>query len=133
IDALSDVDRLLAYDVEYAASSAVEANFRAGVADVDDDVADDLFQIDPGAGGDFAGDDGHAGLDQGLTGHAGVFVLGDDGVQYGIGNLVGDLVRVPFGHGLGGENRVFAHLAVSCYRWVRRLSAAGRVKARAWI
>ncbi len=133
VDALGDVHRLLADDVDDAACGAVETDLRAVVADVDDDVAYQLLQVDPGAGGDFAGDDGHAGLDQGLAGHAGVLVLGDDSVQHGIGNLVGDLVRVPFGHGFGGENRVFAHLTVSCYRWVRRSSAAGRVKARAWI
>jgi hypothetical protein len=30
-------------------------------------------------------------------------VLGEDGVEHGVGNLVGDLVRMAFGNGFGGE------------------------------
>jgi hypothetical protein len=37
---------------------AVEADIRRVVADVDDDFADELFEVDPGTGGDFAADDG---------------------------------------------------------------------------
>jgi hypothetical protein len=44
-----------------------------------------------------------AGLDQGLAGDAGARVLREDGVEHGVGDLVGDLVRVAFGDGLGGE------------------------------
>ena len=33
-------------------------------------------------------------------------VAREDGVQHGVGDLVGDLVRVPFGNGLGGEQVV---------------------------
>lgn len=109
VDALGDVHRLFADDVHHGAGGAVETDVGAVVADVDDDLAHQLFQVDPGGGGDFAGDDGDAGLDQGFAGYAGVFVLGDDGIKDGVRNLVGDLVRMPFGHGLGGE-RVFAHL-----------------------
>src|SRR5690606_21573414 len=61
VHALGDVHRLLADDVQYAAGGAVEADVGAGVADVADDIADDLLQVDPGTGGDFAGNDGHAG------------------------------------------------------------------------
>ena len=42
-------------------------------------------------------------FNHGFTGDAGVFVLGDDGVEHGIGNLVGDLVGMAFGDGLGGK------------------------------
>ncbi len=113
VDALGDIHRLLADDVDDAAGGAVETDLRAVVADVDDDIAHQLLQVDPGAGGHFTGNDGHTGLDQGFAGHAGVLVLGDDGVEHRIGDLIGDLVRMPFGYGLGGENRVFAHLSVS--------------------
>ncbi len=133
VDALGDVHRLLADDVDDAAGGAVETDFRAVVADVDDDVAHQLLQIDPGRSGDFTGNDRHTGLDHGFAGHAGMLVLGDDGVEHRIGDLVGDLVRMPFGHGLGGKNRVFAHLSVSYYRWVSRSSGADREKYRAWI
>ncbi|MCY1418282.1 hypothetical protein D9M71_338370 [compost metagenome] len=110
VDALGDVHRLLADDVHHGAGGAVEADVGAVVADVDDDLAHQLFQVDPGRSGDFAGDDGDTGLDQGFASYAGVFVLGDDGIKDGVRNLVGDLVRMPFGHGLGGEKGVFAHL-----------------------
>ena len=74
-----------------------------------DHLAHQLLEIDPGRGGDLAGDDGHTGLHQGLAGHASLLVAGDDGIQHRIGNLVGDLVRMSFGHGLGSEQGVFAH------------------------
>ncbi|MOA28895.1 hypothetical protein D3C78_1498720 [compost metagenome] len=112
VDALVDVRGLLADDVDDAAGGAVVADVGAVVADVDDHVAHQLLEVDPRAGGDLAGDDGHAGLHQGLAGHAGVLVLGDDGVEDGIGDLVGDLVRMAFGHGLGGEKGIFAHQSV---------------------
>src|SRR5690606_438599 len=51
VDALGDVHRLLADDVDDAAGGAVEPDLRAVVADVDDDVAYQLLQVDPGAGG----------------------------------------------------------------------------------
>jgi hypothetical protein len=67
------------------------------VADVEDDLARQRFEVDPGAGGDFAGDDGDTGLDHGFAGDAGALVLRQDGVENGVGDLVGDLVRVAFG------------------------------------
>ncbi len=110
VHALGDVYRLFADDVHHGAGGAVEANVGTVVADVDDDFAHQVFQVDPGRRSDFAGDDGDTGLDQGFAGYAGVFVLGDDGIKDSVRNLVGDLVRMPFGHGLGGEKGVFAHL-----------------------
>ena len=119
VDALVDVRRLLADDVHHAASGAVETDVGAGVADVADHVTNDLLQVDPRAGGHFASNDGNTGFDQGLNGNASVLVLSNDGVQHRIGDLVGDFVRMPFGHGLGGEKGVFAHLDdfPECYRW----------------
>ena len=59
-------------------------------------------------GGDFAGDDRGAGLHHRFAGHAGALVLRQDRVEDGVGDLVGDLVRVAFGDGFGGEE-VAAH------------------------
>src|SRR5690606_10578504 len=103
VHALRDVRALLADEVEHAAGRAVEADVAGVIPDVEDHLARQRLQVDPGAGGDLAGDDRHAGLDHGLAGYAGALVLGQDRVEHGIGDLVGDLVRVPFGHGLGGE------------------------------
>src|SRR5690606_21924726 len=105
VHALVDVRRLLADQVEHAAGGAVETDVGRVVANVQDHLAGRGFQVDPGRGGDLAGDDRHAGLDHGLAGHARALVLGQDGVQHGVGDLVGDLVRVAFGDRLGGEKR----------------------------
>src|SRR5690606_9726427 len=131
VHALVDVGGLFANDIDDAARGAVEADVRAGVTDVADHLAGDLFQVDPGAGGHFAGDDGHAGLDQVSHRIAGGLVLSDDGVEHGIGNLVGNLVRMAFRDGFGGKNRVFADLSVSCSdRSVRVLRESGLAKCR---
>jgi len=50
------------------------------------------------------GDDREAGGDEGLARHAGGRVLGDDGVQNSVGDLVRDLVGMTFRHRLGGEH-----------------------------
>ena len=46
---------------------------------------------------------GDAGLDQRLAGDARALVLREHGVEHRVGDLVGDLVRMSFGDGLGGE------------------------------
>ena len=101
VNALCDVGRLLADGVENAASGAVKANVGAVVADIDYGLAYQIFQIDPGGSRHLTGEDDHAGFNQRFAGDAGVFVLGDDGVQDCIGNLVGDFVRMPFGYRFG--------------------------------
>ena len=110
VNTLVDVRGLLADDVHHAAGRAVEADVGAGVADVGDHVTNDLLQVNPGRSGDFAGDDCYAGFHQSLARHTGELVFSNDGVQHRVRNLVGDFVRMPFRHGLGGEKGVFAHL-----------------------
>ncbi len=109
IDALGDFDALLADQVEHPAGLAVETDVGGGIADIHDHLAHQLLEIHPGGGGDLAGHDGDTGLDQGLAGHTGILVPRDQGIEHGIGNLIGNLVRVSFGHGLGGKQGVFAH------------------------
>ena len=45
---------------------------------------DQFFEVDPGAGGDFAADDGHAGLDEGFARDVRSRILLQDGVQHSI-------------------------------------------------
>src|SRR6185437_13265032 len=116
IHALVDVRRLLADQVDHAAGGAVEADVAGVVADVDDHLAGDRLEVDPRIGGDLAGDDRHAGLDHGFAGHARARVLRDDRVEHGIGDLVGDLVRMAFGDRFGGE-QVVGHRGI--YPFVR--------------
>ena len=113
IDTLCNVDRLLADDIEHAAGGAIEAHVGGVVADVEHGLAHHGLDIDPHVGRDFAGDDDDTRLDQGLTGHAGAFVLSEDRIEDGIGDLVGDLVRVAFRDGLGGEEKIVRHGSVS--------------------
>src|SRR5450830_168449 len=110
VNALGDVHGLLADDVHHAAGGAVEADVGAVVADVEDHVTHDVFEVDPGRSGHFTGDDRDTGFHQGFARDAGELVFRNDGVQHRIGDLVGDFVRMPFGHGLGGENGIFAHI-----------------------
>ncbi len=103
VDALRDVDGLLADDVDDTAGAAVEADLGGVVADVDDDRSHQRLEVDPGGGRDLAGDDRDAGLDQRLAGDARPRVAREQGVQHGVRDLVGNLVGMAFGDGLGGE------------------------------
>jgi hypothetical protein len=109
---------------EHRARLGVEAVFRARVSHFLDRLPDDLGKIDVTARRDLAGNDGEACGDERLAGHAADRVLREYRVENGIGNLVGDLVRVSFRHRLRGEKvtTVTAHVriellrAVSCAR-----------------
>ena len=103
IDALGDIDALLADQVEDTTGLAVEADVGRGIADIGDDTTYQLLEIHPRAGGDLTGHDGNACLDERFARHACLLVARDDGIEHGVGNLVGNLVRMPFGHGLGCE------------------------------
>jgi hypothetical protein len=66
------------------------------VADVQHRLAHQFFQIDPRAGRDFPGHDHDAGLDERLAGHAAFRVFAQDGVEHGVGNLIGHLIGMAF-------------------------------------
>ena len=66
-------------------------------------------EIELGLGRDFAADDDDVGLGVGFAGDAAELVLREAGVQHGIGNGVGDLVRMAFADGLGGKDVIVAH------------------------
>src|SRR5439155_27319272 len=85
------------------AGFAVEAELAAVVADLVDRAADDFLKVDVRARRDLAGDHREAGGDQRFAGDAADRVLGEDGVENGIGDLIGDFVRVSFGDRLGRE------------------------------
>ena len=73
------------------------------VADVADDLADDLGIVDHGLGRDLAGDNGDAGRDHRLAGHAAPGVLGEQGVEDAVGNLIGQLVGMAHADRFAGE------------------------------
>ena len=69
VDALGDVGRLLVDRHQHRAGVGVEAHGAVGVADLADGLADQARVVEPGAGGDLAGQHHEAGLDQRLAGH----------------------------------------------------------------
>ena len=103
VDALRDVGRLLVDCDDDAARLGVEAELRARVADLPDPASDELRDVDIRLGGDLAGDDDEPGRDQRLAGDAPLGIGGENGVEHGVGDLVGHLVRMALGDRLGGE------------------------------
>ena len=106
VDAHRDVGRLPLDRGEHAAGLVVEAVGGVRVADLLDRLADDLRDVGVDLGRDLAGDEREARRDDGLAGHAAVGVLGEDRVENGVGDLVGDLVRMPLGHRFRSEQVV---------------------------
>ena len=104
VDALGDVRGLLGEQVGDEDLVGVEDVVVVHVADVADRGADDFLEVDLGLGGEFAGDDDVVALDQGLAGDAGEPVLRETGVEDGIRDAVGDLVRVALADGFGRED-----------------------------
>jgi len=103
IDAHGDVLALAVNGADHAAALSVEAHARVGVADLPQGLAhgvlDPLQRLDrlAGVNGDLAGDDHKARRAKRFAGHTGVGVRGEQAVEHRIGDLVGDLVRVPHG------------------------------------
>ena len=98
-----NVRRLFVNGRENGTVVGVKAIFGPVIADIADRIPDQLWNIDIGISGDLAGDYGHAGRDQRLAGNPPHRVLGHDCIQDRIGDLVGDLIRVAFGHRLGSK------------------------------
>ena len=103
VDALGDVGRLLVDRDDDAAGLEVEAVLRARVADLGDRLAHDRADVDVGVRRDLAGDDDEPGRDERLAGDPSVRVVGEDGVEDRVRDLVGDLVRMALGDRLGRE------------------------------
>ena len=98
-----DVRALLADRGDDAAGAVVEAVARIGVASLADRLAHDLGNIDPGGGGDLAGDEDQAGGRRRLAGHARQRVVTQHRVEHAVADLVAQLVGMPLGHALAGE------------------------------
>ena len=124
VDALRDMRRLAVQMVLEAGRLPVEAFLL--IADALDGVADDLLDLVAGAGrpavrvlelllvvdraaADFAADDDPLRGDQRFAGDARLRVLGQEQVDDGVANLVGDLVGMAFGNRFGGEEIAAAH------------------------
>ena len=78
------------------------------VADFDDLIAGDLVNGHIGGGGDLAHHQHHAGGGAAFAGHMGVGVLGEDGVEHGVGDLVADLIGMALGDGFRRKQSLIA-------------------------
>ena len=103
VHAHGDVRGLLVHGGDDGAGVAVKAVLSPVIADVPDHLPGDLVDVHIALGGDLAHDMDETGAGRGLAGHAALGVLGQDGVQHGVGDLVADLVGMSLGHGLGSE------------------------------
>ena len=107
IHAHGDVRRLPFDRCQDAARFVVERHVAGDVADFADGLADDVGDLDISLRGDFAGHDHHAGRDEGFAGDTRVFVLLQHGVENGVRNLVGHLIRVTHADGLRRKQIAF--------------------------
>jgi hypothetical protein len=101
VKTLGDIGGLLLDGDKKVKGLVVETLGRVIVTDVLDSVTDNLLVVDLGLGGDLAEDHDHAGLGGSLASNLGHGVLGQAGVEDGIGNLIGDLVGVTLTYRLG--------------------------------
>jgi len=76
------------------------------VANVLDDFARQISEIDIGLGGDFAGDDHQPSCNECFAGNAAHRVVCHNGVENGVGNLIGNFVGMALGDGLRGKQEL---------------------------
>ncbi len=110
VHALGDVAGLLVDGGDHGAGVGVEAVEGVVVADRGHHAAHQALEVDVGLGGDFAGNDDQAGCGEGFGGDAAIGVLLQAGVENGVRDLVGNLVRMAFGDGLRGKQKTIAQL-----------------------
>jgi hypothetical protein len=78
------------------------------VPDLPDHAPRDGIHVDVGGGRDLPTHEHEPGGDEGLTGNVGVWVFLEKCIEDGVGDAIGDLVRVPFCDGLRREE-TFRH------------------------
>ena len=100
VDALGDVGRLLLERHHDAAGLPVEAHRGVAVADLLDDAADDLRDVDLRRGGHLARHHHEPGLGQRLAGDPRSLVTLDERVEDPVRDLIAQLVGMAFGDAL---------------------------------
>ena len=103
IYALRDIGGLIIDADQYAAAVAVEAEFRAVIADFNHLFAHDLIDRYIGTGADFAHHQHEAGRSGAFARDVRVGILFQNRVQNRIGNLVADFIGMAFGNGFGSK------------------------------
>ena len=119
----------------HGAGFGVEAVLGARVADVADDVAGNVGIIEHGLGGDFTGDHHQARRHQRFARHAPHGIFREHRVEYRVRNLIGNLVRVTFGHRFRCKQKfafVLAQASTSLF-WRLHIGHAIVLNTSAWI
>src|SRR5581483_9492094 len=106
-DPLRNIRRLPLDRGDNGAGVAVEAHFRAGVADLAHDIADDFVVAHSLFARDLARDDDHARFRERLARDAAVGIAFQVRVENGVGNLIAHLVGMSLGDRLRSEKKVF--------------------------
>lgn len=101
VETLGDIGGLLLDGDEKVKGLVVKALGRVVVTNVLDGLTDNLLVVDLGLGGNLTEDHDHTSLGGSLASNLGHGVLGQAGVEDGIGNLIGNLVGVTLTYGLG--------------------------------
>ncbi len=109
IHALGDIGRLFADDIHYAATGTVKPHLGRVVPDIQHDLANEGFHVDPRLGGDFSRHHDDTRLDESLARHTAANVLLEDRIQHRIRNLIRDFVGMALGDGLGRKQKVIGH------------------------
>jgi hypothetical protein len=109
VHALGNVGRLLRDQHVHEHLVGMKHVIVVDVADLADRAAGDLHEIESGLGRDLAADHHDVRLDERLARHAAELVLRQTGVEHGVGNGIGDLVRMAFADGFRREDVTVAH------------------------
>ena len=98
-----DIRGLLMNHGLHRAGIRVKSHVGPGVADGPHGITDNLLNVHMGLGGNLSHDGHNACGGYGLAGGPGHGILGQHGVQDGIGDLVAHFIRMSFCYGFGGK------------------------------
>src|SRR5438067_7376554 len=109
VHSLRDISRLAGNDVLHEQPVRVENIVVVHVTDLAHGITHDLDVIEVRLGRDLAAHHHHVALGVGLAGHAALFVDGQAGVEYGVGDGVTNFIRMTFANGFGSKNETSEH------------------------
>ena len=101
LETLRNIGRLLLNGDSKMEGLVVKTLGRVIVADILDNIADNLLVVELGLGGDLTKDHNHTSLGRGLASDLGEGIICQAGVKDGVRDLITDLVRMAFTYRLG--------------------------------
>ena len=110
------------------AKGIAEAVAGIHIADLPDGLPGNGGVVNGGLRGDLAADDAEICGDHGLTGHAGMGVLGKAGVQNGVGDGVRYFVRVSVGDTFRGKKSFFHFVFPFCLSKLKKKNRTPKIR-----